>query len=145
MNLIEFDLYLHDVGRTCRHFLERIPVKKGSSEWLNIYLSCMLTFLNSVTLSNKNKEKLRQLGDVINQKPKILDKLYKEERQDCVILYHLDETYHDYVYVLFNKLRHLVARDLSSTLNTYLPSNINMKNLMMASIDEFGGDIDDED
>lgn len=144
MALIDFDLYLHDINKTCKRYLQRIPKKKNSCEWLNIYTSCILTFLNQVTLRNKNKERVKMLGEVINESPQILNAIYKEERKDGVILYHLGEEFHDYIYVLVNKMRHLVARDLSSTIHTFLPSEISAKGLLMASIEDFDNDEGDE-
>lgn len=136
IKLSDFNLYFQDVAKTCRSFMNKIPRSLYTSEWTNIYTSVLLTLLNSVTLNNKNKEKIKQLGNVIYSKPEVIDKVYKEEQADPVILFHLDEEYRNYVFVLYNRLRHLIAKDLSNSAHTFIPSEINAKNLLMASLEE---------
>lgn len=136
MSTLDFNLYLRDLSKTARDFLSKIPQKKNSSEWLNIYTSCMLSFLNQVTLNNKNKERIKRLGDIILQKPQLLTRIYKEERVDSIILFHLDESMRGYITVLVNRLKHLISADLSATAHSYIPTEMSAKNLLMASLEE---------
>ena len=135
LNTLDFNLYLHDVAKTTREFISKIPQKKGSAEWRNIYLSVLLSFLNSITLNNKNKELIREMGSIIIEKPQILNKMYKEERSTGIILFHLDESYRDYVTVLVNRVKHLIASDLSSEALTYVPSDMSAKSLLLSSME----------
>ena len=73
-----------------------------------------------------------------------IKKFYKSERQDCVILYHLDLSMKNYIAVIVNELRHLLAGDLSYILNDSIQSEANMKNLLISSINlDLGSDCDD--
>ena len=136
LNTLDFTLYLKDIPTTVREFLSSIPQKKNSSEWLNIYTSCLLSLLNSITLSNKNKERISSLKEIIIRKPELLTKLYKEEREDSIILFHLDESMRGYITVLVNRVKHLISADLSSTSRSYISPEVTAKNLLMASLEE---------
>ena len=61
--------------------------------------------------------------------------MYKEERSTGIILFHLDESYRDYVTVLVNRVKHLIASDLSSEALTYVPSDMSAKSLLLSSIE----------
>ena len=64
-----------------------------------------------------------------------IDKLYKKERENCIILYHLDDSMKDYITVLVNEIRHLVAQDLSEILNdSSINFETNIKNMLILSI-----------
>lgn len=132
LRVAEFGLYLGDIVKTSRAFISKIPYKTDTVEWQNIYLSCLLSFLNSITVSNRNKVKI---GNATGDVDSVIEKVYTEERNDCTILYHLDASMRDYITVLTSSLRHAVAKDLSYTLNTYIPSNMNVNNLMQSCTD----------
>ena len=138
MNTLDFTLYLQDIAHTAREFLSGIPQKRNSSEWMNIYASCMLSLLNSITLNNKNKERIKSLGEIILQKPQLLTKIYKEERVNSIILFHLGESMRGYITVLVNRLKHLISADLSATATSYIPTEMTAKNLLLASLEEEG-------
>ena len=121
LNVSYFKLYMMDIEKTARAFLTKIPYKENSSQWLCIYASVLLTFLNSITPTKKYKDQIETLNKSnIPHK----DKFYDIGNKDIVVLYHLDESYHDYVLVLSNELRHVIYTDLSQMLHTYVPSDV---------------------
>lgn len=132
LNVCEFVLNLNDIVKTSRAFLKNIPYKHNSSEWYNIYTSCMLSLLNSVTLNNKSLSRIKSMGNSIYAKPEVINKLYKAEQEDFVILYHLDDKMHDYIKVLTTRLRHAIAKDLTYCMNKYVPTEISIQNLMLS-------------
>ena len=137
LNKLEFTLCLGDCTKTVKAFLKTIPYKYGSVKWTNIYISCLLSFLNSVTLSNQNLEKINSYSDEqISNRLDALDKAYIEENSDYVILWHLDGSMYNYIFTLVKKIKHLIARDLSLSLDTYIPSENSMKNIMLNNIQE---------
>lgn len=143
LSLVDFEVYLGDINRTIFAFLKKIPHKRNSAEWLNIYTSCLLTLLNSVTLSNANLNKVKNLGEIFYTKSYLIDKMYKEERENAVILYHLPQEMHDYILVLTNRLRRIIARDLSTTMRTYIPGENVAKEMIMAAIEGREENLDD--
>ena len=116
--LIDFNLTLADVSKTCKHFLKSIPYKSDTVEWLNIYTSVMLTFLNSVTLDNGQLRHIQYLqeNNTLTDSKLITD--FNEEYNEKPILFHLDESMSDYILVLARQLRYIVSEDLSDILHT---------------------------
>ena len=134
LDLSDFGLTMMDVGKTCKKFLRTIPYDKDSSEWMNIYLSVMLTFLNSVTLRNKSKDRLGHLDKTHYIKDYHMDNFYELEREDEVILFHLPNHMSNYISVLSRQLRSIIARDLSDILHTKIHSDYELVN---SAINEF--------
>lgn len=130
--ITEFKCYLNDVKRTVRSFLLKIPYKKG--EWQNIYVSCLLSLLNSMTLSRKAIAKVSHLEKTARLRPDIVDKLYKNERKNSTILYHLPENMRDYITVLVNSLRKVIANDLSSIIHEDISPETYTKSMIIKSL-----------
>lgn len=131
---VEFDLCLDNCCKSIKKFLNRIPYKKNSVEYYNIYLSCLLTFLNSITLSNRDIERINNLKfqenvDLIN--------VFLKEAKDPVILYHLPESMHDYIFVLYKQIRHEIASELEQSSNSYVGTNSSIYNLMMQELNGY--------
>lgn len=127
----EFSICLNNCCTSIKKFLYRIPYKRNSAVWYNIYLSCLLSFLNSVTLSNKDIERIKLLK--FQQNVDYIH-LYNKENRDPVILYHLPDEMHDYVLVLLRQIKHELALELSQTSHSYLGTNSGLYTLMMAEI-----------
>ena len=114
MAVVELEVYLQETHKVIKEFLKNIPYKRHSTTWYNIYISCLLTFLNSVTISNK-------IYKMRGGYPITLDDLARyevENNKDNIILYHLDESMHDYIEVLSKEIKHLMARHMNELLNT---------------------------
>lgn len=134
INKVDFNMYLGNIVNTAKNFLYKLP-HKNKTEIENIYISCMLSLLNSITLSNRNKAKLIDLRKKDKLTPEHIDKFYKQERDNCIILYHLDQSYKDYIKVILNELRHLISGDLSTILNDNIQTESGIKNILIASAD----------
>ena len=55
---IDFKFYLSKISKTIKNFLKYSPYYNDKPLMHNIYISCLLTFLNQVTLSNSNKKRM---------------------------------------------------------------------------------------
>ena len=130
---VEFSLALDSVAQIVKSHLKKIPKRKDSSEWQNIYLSCMLTLLDSITLSRGMISKYESLK---LHKDDYLDSCYVELRYKDPILYHLPEGMKNYIYVLVNELRHVIAAELSWKLDCYIPADASMKSLICTNKQE---------
>lgn len=125
---LHFSFVFSDIVGIVRAHLSKIPYKKNSSEWMNIYLSCMLTLLDSITLSKKDIERY-ELSK--RDQVKLLEKIYTDLRYAKPILYHLDESMQNYITVLVNELRHVIASELSWKSDYYISPEDSMKNLLV--------------
>jgi hypothetical protein len=136
MGKYEFGNYLESVDMIVKESLKSVPYKSNTPMWTNIYISCMLSLLNSVTLKNKDITRLNNFKRPNSLTDNLLNELYLNERYDSTILYHLDDNMYNYITVLTNKVRHKLAQELSQSLHTPSPTYITMKNLLMSNIIE---------
>lgn len=134
ISAVEFDICLGEICKTTRNFLKRIPYKQGTITWMNIYLSCLLTMLSTLTLSNRSIEHINNLKFDINNRPRALEKLYSDNPQSFVILYHLDKSMQDYIWILVQEIKHIMSKDLSLSLHTYIPTTSMLNALAIADI-----------
>lgn len=129
---IEFSYTLDSISMIVKSHLQKIPTKKNSSEWENIYLSCMLTLLDSITLPRTIQA--RYEGLKFNRE-QFLDNAYVELRNQQPILYHLPDSMSTYIKVLVNELRHVIASELSWKCDSYIPADATMKSLICTSLE----------
>lgn len=134
LNEVEFNLCLERICDTVKSFLYKIPYKKNSSEWHNIYVSCLLTLLSSITLSNAEKKHINELKMSEEYKIKYVEKAYENQCLENPILFHLDSSLKGYIQILVNNIRHVIAKELTYKAHTYIPSNSNMNKLILADI-----------
>ena len=126
---IEFNYTLESVSTLIKNYLNKIPVKKSSSEWLNIYTSCLLTFLESVTVIPKDKLSKQDITD------KELHILYLQSKNTEPVLFHLDKSYSNYIKVLVNELKALIAKNLSIEQRSRISSETALKSVIIASME----------
>ena len=138
LTLVEFESCLHDIVKTIKFFLNKIPHKRDSSEWQNIYMSCLLTFLNSVTLSNADIVRIKNYSKNTSNKYLSLIEDYNKQA-DGVILFHLDDKFRDYILVLVREIKRAVAADLSSSVGTHIPSR---QSLAIVALSNLNGDVE---
>lgn len=133
---VEVDDYISSISKIIRDFLKKIPHKNNSNEFLNIYTSCLLSFLNLITLSNKNKKRFKSFlkAHVLNDN--YINSLYKEEQANYIILYHLDESMHDYINILVNEIKFIIINDILNMKNEYDNQNDLILDLIYKNIED---------
>ena len=104
----------------------------------NLYLSCMLTLLKSLTISNKNQARLN--NKLLKKLPvdNLLDSIYAAEKQDDVVLYHLDKNMRNYVDVLVKRIKHSIAKDLKYLIGSYELSDDSLRDIMASPMGDCG-------
>lgn len=143
-SMVDFQECLNDVAKTAKAYLKNIPYKKDPVMMKNIYISCMLTISNSMTLSGRALRRIKNMKrDVINN-PDALERVFRKEKR-TVILYHLDDSMHDYIYVLANEVKHAMAKDLSYSLDTYIPANTGLNATAVVDINSGNASLQEED
>lgn len=120
---VEFRSCLGDCCNSIKEFLKSIPYKYKSAEWYNIYFSCLLSFLNSITLSKAEELRLRSAKYRINDHSLLLESYNKQQYEDFVILFHLDNCMKDYIRILVIQIKHIIAKDLSELLHTEIDTS----------------------
>lgn len=129
-----YDEIINSLDNLIYNYLIKIPFKKYSAEWYNIYISVLLTLLNSITLTQNQKVTIAESKGL--SKDHIVNRIYMELRNSDPILYHLDNSFKPYIKVLSIQIRHLIANELSQENQYYIsPENI-MKNLLVSEYTE---------
>lgn len=126
---VEFEACLGDIIKGLRAYLTHIPYSENSIIYNNIYLSCLLSFLNSIVLDSRSLKKLSN-----SYSPDQLEALYKKQNKDFVILFHLPAEMKGYIQTLTNGMKHYIAKDLSWKGRDYISSHSNMLSLLANSI-----------
>lgn len=98
--------------------VKNTPYKNDALMVHRLYLSCLMTLLQSVTLSADNEEKLRSRMNKGSYNS-YMNKLYQIEKERSITLWKLDDSYSDYVYVLTNVCRRKIVEQLTSVIKSY--------------------------
>ena len=140
---VEIETYLNAIPKTIKSFLKEIPYANDPAMSLNIYISCLLTLLRSMTLSNFNYNRLidKQKNELKLNAEELAESMLYEEAKNAPIVYHLDKGMRDYICVLTNKIKKLVARDIRDLCKAYEPTDNIIEDILMAPISE----MNDED
>ena len=139
---VEVETYLNDIPKTIRSFLKEIPYANDPVMSLNIYISCLLTLLRSMTLSNHNHNRLidKQRDELKLNAEELAESMLYEEAQNAPIVYHLDSSMKDYISVLTNKIKKIVAKDIRELCGTYEPTDAIIEDILMAPISDMNQD-----
>lgn len=124
---VEFKACLCSISKTVRNFLKYIPYPYKSIMWYNIYVSVLLSLICSFSSSSQST---------------IYDKF--RNTKDYIVLYKLDDDMHDYIQLLVNTSKHLIAKDLSELLHEqiYIPSYTNDQLMKELNSDNIRGEDD---
>lgn len=121
---VEFEIQLSDFVKTLKEFLKRIPRKKSSNEFHNIYMSCMLSMLNGMTLSVLDEQHLSDIRRSETVYINLYNKLYEESLEQSIILFHLDESFRSYITILVRRFRIEFSKELEHFLDSPVPISL---------------------
>ena len=133
---VEFSTYLMDIDKTIRNHIKNTQFYNDKKVWKNLYLSCLLTFLSMITLDKTSKKYLSNRCKNNLYIYKATKRLFERQKENCVILYNLDNEFHDYVFVLVNEVFHQITNDLSDCVSTEIPTQVSLKNLLLSQVEE---------
>jgi hypothetical protein len=140
LHTVEFETCLADISQSIKGFLKTIEYNENHPLWHTIYINCLINFLNSITLNNRNRQRLRHLDEISLNKDYLLEQLIQEEGQE-IILYHLDNSMYNYMKTLMVRVKHAIALDLCSGCHQYISTSANMKNLLL---DTFENELEED-
>lgn len=127
--------YLRDLPKTIKYLIYEHNFYKNDKVMMkNIYLSCLLSFLNIITFSEADKEKFETAYTSVDAKYRLLAKIYAKNRTEGIILYHLDAEYEDYIRVLVNKIFRYLKQDIMEISNQYTISDEVMTNILFLEV-----------
>ena len=129
---IEFEYYLSTLSNTIKDFLKYSPYYNDKLTLQNIYISCLLTLLNQVTLSNPNKKRMQNRLESMYNIEDFINKIYIEEQQDSIILFHLNACFKNYISTLVNEIKILMVKDLKHLIGGSEPTEAVMQAIMQS-------------
>lgn len=78
---IEINNYLKTIPRVIKNFLTCTPYASDKLVLNNLYISCLLTILKGITLSNKNRERLKhKLRKSLPYEDDLISEIFNDER-----------------------------------------------------------------
>lgn len=109
----DYNVYLVDaVIQTCeylpqliKNILQNTPYNKDKLTINRLYKTCLLSLLNSFTLPKSKKE----VADLSSTQ---IIKKYGKERDNCIILWHLNSDFKPYVKILLSRIREKIAEEI---------------------------------
>lgn len=123
-------LYMGDLGKTVVSYLKSRCIYKDKIIKKNIIISCCLSLLNAVVFSEFIKDDVQLKYITPEAKFNYLCSLYNIDSQDNIVLYHLDESYKNYVSVLLRNVFSLIETDIKDL----SVENIQVSDSILASV-----------
>ena len=110
----DIDIYLKTVSSEIKKLVYSNCIYKNDKILLkNIYISCLLSVVNSFTFTKLDLDNISSTYILPESKYKYIDRLYKKNRDNCVILYNLDNSFYDYIKVMVRRIFTKLQKDIS--------------------------------
>lgn len=140
---VEVTEYLSSIPKIIKKFLQETPYSNDRKMMHNLYISCLITLLRSVTLSNYNHSRLFKNDEYKLSADNMITDMMYEESVNAPIAWHLDKGMEDYVGVLVNKIKKLIIRGVRDLIQSYDLSEDIIKDILMSPLSQFNEEIDD--
>lgn len=129
-------LYLGDLGKTLDTFIDE---KCEFNDYVinkNIKISCFISILNSIIFTQQVKDNINNKYKTVESKFNYLCVEYATNRKNCITLYHLDESFRNYVTILVRRIFNLIEKDLKelSVGDNYISDNV-LADIAFAELD----------
>lgn len=107
------ELYLDTISGTIKSYIRNnSPYRKNRLLMKNIYISCLLSILNSLVFTEEENLNIQRKYTTMDAKVRYLYKAYKLNRDNCITLYHLPGYYRSYITVLVRQLYTVIGKDI---------------------------------
>ena len=105
-------LYLGDLSKTISTYIDNVCIYKDSLIKKNIKLSCYLSLLGSVIFTENVVDDIKTKYKTPISKYNYLCSMYEWNRDNSIVLYHLDESFRNYIVVLVRKIFSVIESDI---------------------------------
>ena len=106
------NLYLNDLGKTISNYIDQICIYKDVMIKKNIKISCYLSLLGSVIFTESVVDDVVSKYKTPKAKYSYLCGVYERNRENSIVLYHLDESLRNYIVVLVRRIYGLIESDI---------------------------------
>lgn len=110
----DIEIYLKTLSKEIKNIVYSSFNYKNEKVLLkNIYISCLLSVVNSFTFTEVDLDKIDSTYSLPESKYKYINKLYKRNRDQCIILYNLPDSYYNYIKVTVNRIFNKLHDDIT--------------------------------
>lgn len=132
----DFSEYINQIPRTIKEHLKNSPYYNDKIVIKNIYISCLLTILNRVTLDSENLIRLEQKYERKLPADELLESIYDKQRDNKVILYHIDASMSNYIDTLVKQIYKIISKDLVYIISSFQPSEDIIQSILFSPVDD---------
>lgn len=138
---IDIENYLQSLPKIIKKFLKDTPYYKDKVMTKHLYMSCLITLLRNITLSNHNKNKIEnRIKNEYRCKDSLFNDMQEEEALNAPITFRLDNSYKEYIRVLNNQLKTIIIKDIREILKYYDLSEDIIQDILFDNIEEIEED-----
>lgn len=115
------DIYLKTISKEIKHIVYTtcINMAEGNIKTLkNIYVSCLLSVINSITYSKDDLESIATTYTLPESKYLYANRLYNKNKENCVILYNLNDDWYDYIKLTVRRIFKQMRDDITELSRT---------------------------
>ncbi len=107
------NLYLENISNSIKDFLVKTsPYRKQPLIFKHIYLSCLLSIINSLTFTPSDQMGIQSKYVSPEAKDRYLYKLYKHNKDNCTVLYRLPQSFNGYITVVVRQLFTIIGKEI---------------------------------
>lgn len=134
---VEIESYLSTLQRIIKKVVKETPYRNDKTIIHRLYISCLVSFLRSITLSRCNHEKLfTSDGKIKKVSESYIDNIYEEELLSAPICWRLPDNFKSYINVLITKAKKLISKDIQGLIHDYELSENMIQDILMTPISE---------
>lgn len=116
--LFNFTEQFKNVVVIAKNLIDKSPFKEKTCLRKRVYTSLLLSFINSITLTNQDYQKLiDRMNKHLDITPQLV-KAFKKESNAKPILWRLDDMYSDYIKYLLRLLKEELVKEFKDTHNS---------------------------
>lgn len=130
-NEIKYEIIslIENLSSIIDNVLKETPYKKDNYLMYKLKLSCLISFIKSITLKENVKDKMNIKANFY----KSISKLYSKERENCITLWHLDDEWRDFITLQLNKIRKKFIQETNDIIQGSLLDSSILDAIIMAS------------
>ena len=116
---------LNTFPKVARKVIDETPYKNNKVLCKNLYMSCLLTFLSGITLSNQTIERINCKRNVKEVQDNYIVKQYQRSIDESLILWKIPDDYSDIVTMLVNKIKNKMSEEINDVVSSYtIPDDV---------------------
>ncbi len=121
----EIETLISDLSDVIKRVVDESPYRNDEVLARNIYMSCLITLLSSITLKNSTLEKIEAKTNDFKLTSDYLIKQFQKEKLEEPTLWNLDESFRDTILLLVSKIRVYISDSLNEIRSSYtLPDDV---------------------